>query len=235
LNTKSAYIGFVRSIKKAISVAGLLQALDSRAKNSKFWCWSRSLLAIYDLNDLVALDVPWWTFKATGIVEDHLRKFPEAKVFEWGSGASTVWLAKRVASVVTVEHDIGWAEMVEKITPENVQLVLVETPPLMGFETEVKSSKSGASSLDYAKYVQVISEKHDQYDLIVIDGRAREACLELALKHLKPEGMIVFDNVERRRYRDAIANHYGKISIAWTTGLTPALPYPSQTALITWD
>jgi predicted O-methyltransferase YrrM len=59
--------------------------------------------------------------------------------------------------------------------------------------------------------------------------------LELALKHLKPEGMIVFDNVERRRYRDAIANHYGKISIAWTTGLTPALPYPSQTALITWD
>jgi hypothetical protein len=232
LNTKSVYIGFTRSIKKATSAVGLLKVLDSGAANSKFWCWARSLLAIYDLNDLVALDVPWWTFKATSTVEEHLRRFPQAQVFEWGSGASTVWLAKRASSVVTVEHDARWAKMVAEIAPRNVQIMLVETPPLKGFKTEIPSSKSGASGQDFALYVAAIDATSDQFDLIIIDGRAREACLGLALKHLTPEGIIVFDNVERNRYRVAISEHLDAISIFWTKGLTPALPYPSQTALI---
>jgi predicted O-methyltransferase YrrM len=81
-------------------------------------------------------------------------------------------------------------------------------------------------------YVNGIYYEFVKFDLIVIDGRAREACLEKAVKHLKENGVIVFDNVERKRYREAIAKVQGDFKITWTLSLTPALPYPTKTAVL---
>jgi predicted O-methyltransferase YrrM len=71
------------------------------------------------------------------------------------------------------------------------------------------------------------------FDLIVIDGRAREACFARALPRLAVDGMIVFDNTNRRRYRRAFKNHRDEIAVTMSTGLTPILPWPSTTALVT--
>ena len=66
----------------------------------------------------------------------------------------------------------------------------------------------------------------------MIDGRAREACLARAVDRLAPGGVIVFDNVDRRRYRDAIDALGDSVEVTTTRGLTPALPYPTRTALL---
>ena len=69
------------------------------------------------------------------------------------------------------------------------------------------------------------------FDLIVVAGRAREACLREAGEHLVPGGLIVFDNVDRQRYLDAMAAATD-LAVTITRGLTPCLPYPTRTALL---
>ncbi|MBI1351734.1 MAG: class I SAM-dependent methyltransferase [Actinomycetales bacterium] len=210
-----------------------MEGWDRRATTSRAWCWSRSLLAVYDFEDLVRLDVPWWTFDAADRVEAFLRGRRDARVFEWGSGASTMWLASRAGSVTAVEHDAEWAHMVGDRVPANARVVLVPPAPVAGNAAPILSEKAGFEGLDFTDYVEQIDKEDDPFDLIVVDGRARGACLRRALDHLAPGGMIVFDNVDRERYRRAIAAEGAGIRVDWTRGLTPCLPYPTRTALIT--
>ena len=59
------------------------------------------------------------------------------------------------------------------------------------------SRKPGFAGLDFAAYVDRIDDVAGDLDLVVIDGRAREACLDRALPRLAPGGLVVLDNVER--------------------------------------
>lgn len=196
--------------------------------------WARSLLSIYDIPELAALDVPWWTFDSSALVDSFLRGRRDARVFEWGSGASTLWLSRRSSSVVAVEHDAVWAEEVRGLLPAGhvVDLRVVAAPNASGAPGEARSSKPGATELNFRDYVDVIHDVGGQFDVIVVDGRARESCLAAALPHLTSDGLLVLDNVERKRYRKAIATTAQGMDIIWTRGLTPGLPYPTRTALL---
>ena len=229
---RSLYVALARLLRTALTTTGVVRLLETRSDRSRAALWARSLLAIYDLPALVRLDVPWWTFKASDEVQRFLRQRPDARVFEWGSGASTVWLAKRAASVVSVEHDASWAEAVRPWLPDNATLLVVR-PDTLGGSGGVPSGKRGFEGLDFTDYVAAINRAEGPFDLIVVDGRAREACLARALPHLSPEGIVVFDNAARRRYRSALDAVDGGRVVRWTRGLTPCLPYPDTTALVT--
>lgn len=210
---------------------GVLGRLDQWASRSRVGMWARSLLAVYDLDDLRQLDVPWWTLESAAKVAGFLEARPGARVFEWGSGSSTFWLSRRAASVVSVEHDPEWAAQMQVIAPANAQIILV-TPVRPAGPGAVTSRKPGFEGLDFADYVAQIDKIDGEFDLIVIDGRAREACLQRAVPRLAPGGVIVFDNVDRQRYREAIGNFGDRLGTLTTRGLTPCLPYPTRTALI---
>lgn len=228
---KGLYVSLVRELRRALAVTGLLPPLDRWARRSRTGLWVRSWLSIYDLSDMLIHDTPWWTFEAADDVERFLVSRPQARVFEWGSGASTVWLAARAGPVTSVEHDADWAATMRDVLPTNVTLTVVE-PGLAG-PRSLRSAKPGFEGLDFTDYVAAIDEVPGPFDLIVIDGRAREACLARAVPCLAPGGVIVFDNVDRARYRDAIAGLGGQVQVTWTRGRTPALPYPTRTALLT--
>jgi len=235
VSIKSAYVSAARAARSGLSAAGVLPAFDRWSAHSRTGTWARSLLSIYDVEELAALDVPWWTFDSAGLIDAFLAGRRGACVFEWGSGASTVWLARRSERVVTVEHDVAWADVVRGLLPAGhaVDLQTVPAAPAVGSPGDVLSAKAGSEGLDFSAYVAAIDER-GEFDLIVIDGRAREACLASALPHLARDGMIVVDNVERRRYRDAIAAaaEVADLDVIWTRGLTPGLPYPTRTALL---
>ncbi|WP_147212943.1 class I SAM-dependent methyltransferase, partial [Nocardioides szechwanensis] len=203
-------------------------------RRSRTALWVRSWLAIYDLDDLVALDAPWWTFEAADAVEHFLAGRRGARVFEWGSGASTVWLSRRGAVVHSVEHDAAWAELMADVLPPSATLRLV--PAVLaghpGTPPGARSAKPGFEELDFAAYVAAIDDVPGPLDLVVIDGRARSACLDRAIGRLAPGGLIVLDNVERARYRAALARHGADLDVRWTRGRTPTLPYPTRTALV---
>lgn len=194
----------------------------------------RSLLSIYDVDDLTALDVPWWTFASADLVERFLSQREAAKAFEWGSGASTVWLSRRGARVTSVEHDAEWASSVIRLLPEGATAEIRTVPalPASARVGELRSRKKGYEDLDFQDYVRAIDSAQGPFDLIIVDGRSREHCLIHAIPHLKADGILVFDDVERKRYQQAIAAVATAMEITVTRGFGPCLPYPTQTAIL---
>lgn len=229
---KKVYVSAVRRLRWALGLVGVLGILDRWAARSRLGLWLRSLLSIYDLEDLLRYDVPWWTFEASDRVAEFLATRPHARVFEWGSGASTVWLSRRAASVTSVEHDGRWARIVRPVLPDNAVVHVVEPVPAAGHSWQVLSEKSGFEGLDFRDYVDSLDDTEGTFDLVVVDGRARNACFHRAVSRLAPDGVLVFDNVDRARYRSAISTAPLPVEVEWTRGLTPALPYPTRTALV---
>jgi hypothetical protein len=62
--------------------------------------------------------LPWYTYPAIEFLQARVR--PEMVIFEYGCGNSTLWWAKRVAEVVSVEHDGEWYRRVAARVPPNV-------------------------------------------------------------------------------------------------------------------
>lgn len=226
---KRVWVSIARGVRRVVERLGV--DLGRRPGDSRRRIWLKSLFGIYDAQALIALDVPWWTFEAAEQVERFLAWRSRARVFEWGSGASSVWLSSRAATVVSIEHDEAWAQQIAPYLPANVTLRIVPTSTPSGPRV-VLSRRRGEEGRDFRDYVEAIDDEEGRFDLVIIDGRAREACLGHAVGRLAPGGMIVFDNVDRERYRKALDAHRASLDIAWTRGLTPSLPYPTRTALV---
>ncbi len=222
------YVRLIRFVTPAFRAVGLL-ALWERAPQSRPARWARSLFAIYDVDEMVRLDLAWWNFAASDRVEALLATHPGARVFEFGSGASTVWLCKRGAKVISVEHDSDWAEIVRSRIPEGVTLTLVG--PDSTFDAAYASGKNGSTDLSFRAYASSIDAQLEQFDLIIIDGRARTQCLTHALPRLAPGGTILFDDSGRSRYRSAISTS-GLVERRFR-GLSACTPYPDSTSLLT--
>jgi hypothetical protein len=229
---KNVYIMVIRAVRRTLAATGVLGLLDRWAARSRTGLWLRSLLSIYDLEDLLKYDVPWWTFEASDRIDRFLASRPGARVFEWGSGASTVWLSRRAGSVTSIEHDAEWAAIEKPVLPDNAVVRVVPAVAAHGRPQEELSGKVGFAGLDFADYVAAMDDLPGSFDLVVVDGRARNACFQRAVSRLRPGGVLVFDNVDRERYRDAIATSPAPVDVEWTRGLTPALPYPTRTALV---
>lgn len=236
MSLKSGYITTMRGVNALSGSIGLNRWLDARRDGSRLAHWARSLGAIYDLDALVALDVPWWTYNAIDVVSEFLEARPGARVFEYGSGASTIWLARRAGRVTSVEHHADWHASMrdvlavrDDICPVDLRLVAPDAAP--ADDPLYISEKAREKGQSFAGYASAIGAESDAlYDLIVIDGRARNACLAHAADHLAPDGMIVFDNTGRSRYMRAI--EASGLSAQHLRGLTPALPYPDKTTLL---
>src|SRR5438874_4881676 len=52
--------------------------------------------------------IPWMPYRAARALNRIITR--EMRVLEFGSGGSTVWLARRAGSVHSIEHEIAWYE-----------------------------------------------------------------------------------------------------------------------------
>lgn len=130
-------------------------------------------------------DVPWLTRQAVEILEDRLK--PSDVGLEWGSGRSTVWFAQRVTHLKSIEHNDYWYNRVKKLLCdkgfENVELCYA---PL--------EAKDGVKP----QYIRVAAEQPGaSLDFVLIDGRLRDQCTEVALLLIKPGGMLIIDDAAR--------------------------------------
>ncbi|HEX2903891.1 MAG TPA: hypothetical protein VHO01_10600 [Jatrophihabitans sp.] len=230
LKVKGLYASGARGVGTALTKAHLLSeqppARDQRTKH-----WVYSLTRAYDSLAIAELDVPWWTYRAIDVVESWLAAHPHPiRVYEYGSGASTLWLAKRADEIYSVEHHREFGEFIGGSFAGHDNIHFRVVPPVSSANPEIGSRKEGNAGLDFSAYVRSIDDVPGQFSLIVIDGRAREACLGQAASRLETGGIIVFDNTRRKRYREAIAAsglHERRLG-----GLTPTLPYPDMTSVL---
>jgi len=229
-NIKRAYVSAMQGFGAGLYSSGLLSR-NPATPGGDFARWLHSLFAIYDIEAMIHLDLPWWTLKASRLIERYLAARPEARVFEYGAGASTVFLARRSRRVISVEHDALWHGLVSRKLQSHPQacLTLVEAPQAVA-PTAYRSQHPAWRDRDFHNYVHAIDRHDGLFDLIVIDGRCRTQCLKVAMERVKPDGIILFDNAGRQRYRAALEGcRLGRLR---TAGLTACLPYPDPTLLL---
>jgi hypothetical protein len=89
-------------------------------------------------------DQPWLVFSAIDFLQSLLNK--EMTVWEYGSGSSTLFYAKRVKTVYSIENDKSWFEHITTLisTREiaNVKYNWIERDPESGGGGEEYFSKS---------------------------------------------------------------------------------------------
>lgn len=158
----------------------------------------------------VSLGLPWMTYDAIDFLEEITSE--DKNVFEWGSGGSSIFFASRCKQVFSVEHDKKWSEILKEklhnLEIDNVILQEIEGEKTDNFQDlnpenadDFVSKELKSSGLSYEKYVKAIDQYNLNYfDIIVVDGRVRNACVKRAIPHLKKGGYLIVDNSDRSYY-----------------------------------
>lgn len=134
----------------------------------------------------IKYQLPWMPFNAIQWLKKQL--FLSTNVFEWSSGGSTLFFANKVKSLISVEHDKIWYEVML---------------------TKLKSKNIINCSYNFEKnpylYAQFINKYPDEFfDIIVVDGIERVSCIKNAIPKIKKGGYIVLDNSERPEYDNGV-------------------------------
>lgn len=130
-------------------------------------------------------DVPWLTRQAVEILDDRLK--PTDVGLEWGSGRSTLWFARRVSHLTSIEHNDHWYNRVQKLLRDKD----IDNVDLLFAPLEAKDGEQ-------PQYIRVAAElPKASFDFILVDGRLRDQCTELALQLIKPTGCLIIDDAAR--------------------------------------
>jgi hypothetical protein len=150
--------------------------------------------------------MPWVTYPAWEYPRNlDLR---EKRVFEYGSGNSTLFYAPRAGRLECVEHDTGWFEKVKERLPDKVMISL---------------------KTDRVEYTKAVA-RNAPHDLITIDGEFRPECAREAVKCLSEQGMILLDNSDWYPNTAAFLRACGLIEVDFT-GFGPLVGYVTTTSV----
>lgn len=206
-------------------------------KHYKIWC--KSLGKSY-WEGPIQDGIPWMTFSAIDFLDARLSK--NDKVFEYGTGGSTIFFAERVNTVVSIEHDLEWLDLVMQTLNfrniANVNATCIKGESLTNHtKTKINDSDyqycySTKTGLYFNQYVNQINNYPDDYfDWVVIDGRARPSCIKEAISKVKPGKYLLIDNSERAHYQPAINNFLEAWDRTTFEGPTPYLKWFTQTSI----
>ena len=144
--------------------------------------WMRSLAYGKPVNK-EGQEIPWMNYQVVEFLEGRLRK--DFQLFEFGSGYSTLFFARLVKSVISVEYDEEWFRIVSKIAPENVTLV---------FKAEDINGE----------YCRVINSTGQKFDVVIVDGRDRVNCIIQSIDALTSGGVLLLDDSRRESYLEGV-------------------------------
>jgi len=120
---------------------------------------------------------PWICPEAIKWLKSNLT--PDMKVFEFGSGGSTLFFAKRVKELISIEHDPVYFIRIRKFFSK------------LNFIPELK------------EYSESISKYPDKYfDLVFVDGMVRNDCIKNAIPKVK--GYLILDNSEIEAWQEGV-------------------------------
>jgi hypothetical protein len=175
--------------------------------------WFRSVVLSASINGR-GEPIPWITYACLRFLESRL--LPEMSVFEFGSGSSTLWWAKRARRVVSCEHDLEWYERTRVGAPSNVKLI--------------------HASREHQQYSREILRFNNEFDVVVIDGRDRVQCARNCVPALTAGGVILWDNTDREYYRPGFnylrAEGFRRVDFS---GLGPMVAFECMTSLFYRD
>jgi hypothetical protein len=151
--------------------------------------------------------LPWYTYPA--IEYCNQMDASGLHIFEYGSGNSSLYWARKGGKVWCVEHDAAWYETMKS-----------------------KSAQLCGISLCHDKeaYVSAIAKAGVTFDIVIIDGIWRNESTNAALPYLKNGGLIILDNsdwytdvaefIRSHNFFQVDFSGFGPVnSYCWTTSL----------------
>lgn len=140
------------------------------------YIYNRLYLAVVEF---IHPDWPWLTKDAVLILDKLLNQ--DDIGLEFGSGRSTLWFAKKINHLISIEHDNFWfSKIKEKL--ENSNLI-----------SKVEYILVNPLDPDYLKILEKI--ENESIDFVLIDGLFRDkACLH-SIPKIKTGGILIIDNI----------------------------------------
>lgn len=154
--------------------------------------------------------LPWMTYDAVDFLKEICT--PGMRIFEWGSGGSTLFFASRCRQVTTIEHDSAWSgflkEKFVELKLQNVDFKEIQGEKIDDFTTrnpenpdDFVSKDLKSAGLSFEKYVKSVDAFPPAcFDMVIVDGRARNCCVKRAIPHIGEGGFLVVDNSDRKYY-----------------------------------
>lgn len=161
-------------------------------------------------SDPVTDGLPWITESSWKFLKKYLNS--NMRVFEWGSGGSTIFFSILCRSVVSIEHDKLWFKKIKKEIfgrfLKNIKIENVLPQKLSRKKKDnilFQSCDSKFKDYSFEIYCEKILDFPNNYfDIIFVDGRARNGCIKCAIGKLKKGGIIILDDSQRKEYSAGI-------------------------------
>lgn len=119
--------------------------------------------------------IPWYTYPTIEYLQN--LDFSDKNVFEYGSGNSSLWWAKRCRKITSIESDAKWFNQIKAL-----QLVVNN----FDYQLEINEKK-------YAEQSAILGS-----DVIIIDGLCRVECADFVIDQIEVgkvnPNMLIFDN-----------------------------------------
>lgn len=130
--------------------------------------------------------VPWLTAAAVTALQDILKSTDVG--FEFGSGRSTIWFARHVRFLYSVENSAVWYKKVSE------WLVREGLASRVDYRLALEPREDDLMPEEHP-YVKGIAEIEDNLlDFVLVDGIMRLTCLRWAMRKLKVGGILILDN-----------------------------------------
>lgn len=133
-------------------------------------------------------DEPWLSPQANRFLSSAIHQTDEG--IEFGSGRSTLWFAHRVRTLTSIEHD--------RLFYDRIAYQLHES----GFEDRVhyflhprQDESIAALNTHYVQQAGGIPD--ETLDFALVDGIYRDACCWIAMKKIRPGGLLILDDAHR--------------------------------------
>lgn len=119
------------------------------------------------------------------------------RVLEYGSGESTIEIADKCLSILSIEHQKQWYDKLIELKPINCELILRE--PNLPY-------KEGVHCGTYEQFKSYIEAPLDKgpFDIILIDGRARVACASIVKLITHDNTLIFIHDYNRPEYAEVL-------------------------------
>lgn len=134
--------------------------------------------------------LPWWSYSA---IREADKLFPGKRIFEWGTGGSTLRYARMGSHITAIEDDISWLNALSVLLSNEglSHLVNIHHHPF---------DFSEPADFPTSSYLRALSDP--VYDVIVIDGqdvtfRERLTCFRHAEQFMQAGGIILLDDFWR--------------------------------------
>lgn len=153
-------------------------------KNSFLWeqGWMKSIQEIRPV-DAKGQPVPWMNYSFVEFLTKRLQ--PHFSIFEYGSGNSTFYFSEYVASIISVEYDQEWFNIVQSQLPSNTGLIFKE------------------KDVD-GQYCRTAIGTGQKFEMIIVDGRDRVNCLIQSIPALTLGGVLILDDSHEAKYKEAV-------------------------------